>query len=332
MNNNLVLIIIKTKLPEKNKMKITSSIISFFLVKLTNKNMKIYPNGVVIFDLVDIICIGLILGYSTGKIIKIINKYYSNKSEDRLVSELKRISPVKKLTKYEPIRVPVKYFPRGGQQPETWHKFKIFLKNKRLARLALYLLRVTEPLRKLKQVRAALVFLNLLLYQGFGIVFSLDGNMTSLRLILSTSSAYLIGALISLLSVPGGIVFIVGPIITLVSRYEYIPPEMVNECKLLCQAAKQYYNKKFLIEMKALNPELEMPVNLNVEQGPFECEGEGVLFQRYLENKEKLKKQVGNYNELKSTFPECNDENVEQLEKTVNQLHEKIAEKIQAKF
>lgn len=294
--------------------------------------MKIYPNGVIIFDLVDIICIGLILGYSTGKIIKIINKYYLNKSEDRLVSELKKISPVKKLAKYKPIPVPVKYFPRGGQQHETWHKVKIFLKNKRLARLALYLLRVTEPLRKLKQVRVALAFLNLLLYQGFGIVFSLDGNMNSLRLIVSASSAYLIGSLVSLLSVPGGIVFIVGPIATLVSRYEYIPPELINECKLLCQATKQYYNKKFLIEMKALNPELEMPVNLNAGQGPFECKGEGVLFQRYLENQEKLKQQVHSYNELKSTFPECNDENVEQLEEIVNQLHQKIGEKIQTKF
>jgi len=172
--------------------------------------MKIYPNGLVVFDLVDIICIGLILAYSTGRII---NKYYLNRSEDRLISELKIISPVKKLTKYEPIRVPVKYFPRGSQQSETWHKFKIFLKNKKLARLALYLLRVTEPLCKLKQVRDDLVFLNLLLYQGFGIVFFLDGNMSSLQLILSASSAYLIGALISLLSVPGGIVFIVGPIL-----------------------------------------------------------------------------------------------------------------------
>ena len=43
MNNNLVLIIIKTKLPEKNKMKITSSIISFFLVKLTNKKYENLP-------------------------------------------------------------------------------------------------------------------------------------------------------------------------------------------------------------------------------------------------------------------------------------------------
>lgn len=47
--------------------------------------MKIYPNGVVVFDLVDIICIGLILGYSTGKIIK---KYYLNKCEDPLISEI----------------------------------------------------------------------------------------------------------------------------------------------------------------------------------------------------------------------------------------------------
>lgn len=73
--------------------------------------MKIYPNCIVIFDLLNLICIGLILGYSKGKIIKIIKKY-----KDPLVSELKKISPVKKLTKYTPVSVPIRYFPRGDQE------------------------------------------------------------------------------------------------------------------------------------------------------------------------------------------------------------------------
>ena len=58
--------------------------------------MKIYPNGLIILDPVDIICLGLILGYSTARIIKMLNKYYSNKSEDPLVSELKKYLQLKK--------------------------------------------------------------------------------------------------------------------------------------------------------------------------------------------------------------------------------------------
>ena len=35
---------------------------------------------------------------------------------------------------------------------------------------------------------------------------------------------------------------------------------------------------------------------------------------------------------MKFTFPACNDQNVEQLQEAVNQLHKKIGEKIRTKF
>ena len=61
--------------------------------------MKVYPNGLIVLDAIDIICFGLILGYSTGTIIKLLKKYYSNKNEDPLVSDLKRLSPIRKVKK-----------------------------------------------------------------------------------------------------------------------------------------------------------------------------------------------------------------------------------------
>jgi len=102
--------------------------------------MKVYPNGIIIVDKIDIICFGVILGYSTVKLIKMIKKYYSNKSQDPIVSELERISPVKNPTKYEPIHRLPRYLPRGGQLPNELKGVSILIKNKKLAKLVLHLL------------------------------------------------------------------------------------------------------------------------------------------------------------------------------------------------
>jgi len=37
--------------------------------------MKIYPNGLIVLDAIDIVCLGIILGYSTGTVIKLLKKY-----------------------------------------------------------------------------------------------------------------------------------------------------------------------------------------------------------------------------------------------------------------
>ena len=60
--------------------------------------------------------------------------------------------------------------------------------------------------------------------------------------------------------------------------------------------------------MKQLNPELGMPFNFDVEQVQY------------------------SNNKLKSTFSQCNDENLEELEQAVNQMHKKVGEKIQTEF
>nr|YP_009029079.1 hypothetical protein [Cylindrotheca closterium]AGH28615.1 hypothetical protein [Cylindrotheca closterium] len=278
--------------------------------------MKIYPNGLIILDAVDIISLGLLLGYSTARIIKMLNKYYSNKSEDPLVSELKKISPVKEIKKDKPLNVSVRYFPRGGEVKG----FLLDVKSKRIGKLIVYLLKITKRMRELKRVRTSLILLNILLFKKLGIAFVAEGSITYFRLIVLASSSYTIGALLALMATPGGFIFVLGPILTLIIRSEYVPIETVNRCRLLCEAIEKYYNKKLELEMKSFTPGLETPFNVNSEQGPFQCTGEGKLYQRYLKDKEKIENQVQYFNEFKVKFPQCNDATVEEIKSEIEEI------------
>lgn len=282
--------------------------------------MKIYPNGLIILDAVDIICLGLLLGYSTVRIIKMLNKYYSNKSEDPLVSELKKISPAKEIKEDKPLNVPVRYFTRGGQLPPGLKGFLLDVKSKQIGRLIVYLLKITKRMRELKRVRTVIVFLNILLFKKLGIAFAAGGSITHFRLIVLVSTSSTIGALLALIATPGGFIFVLGPILTLIIRSEYLPIETVNRCRLLCEAVEQYYNKKLELEMKSFTPGLETPFSVNSEQGPFQCTGEGKLSQRYLKNKEKIEKQVQYFNKFKDKFPECNDATVGDIKSEIGEI------------
>ena len=246
-----------------------------------------------------------------------LNKYYSNKFEDPLVSELKKISPVKEIRKYKPLKVPVRYFPRGGQLPPGLKGFLLDTKNKQIGKLIVYLLKITKRIRQLKRVRTALVFFNILLFKKLGIAFAAGGSITHVRLIVLVSTSSTIGALLALIATPGGFIFVLGPILTLAIRSEYTSIETINKCRLLCEAVEKYYNKKLELEMKSFTPELETPFSVNSEQGPFKCTGEGKLYQRYLKNKEKIENQVQHFNKFKDRFLECNDATVEQIKSEI---------------
>lgn len=282
--------------------------------------MKIYPNGLIILDAVDIICLGLLLGYSTARIIKMLNKYYSNKSKDPLVSELKKISPVKEIKKDKPLNVNVRYFPRGGELPPGLKGFLLDITDRRIGELIVYLLKITKRMRELKRVRTAIVFLNVLLFKKLGIAFAAGGSITHFRLIVLVSTSSTIGALLALMATPGGFIFVLGPILTLITRSEYVPIETINRCQLLCEAVEKYYNKKLELEMKSFTPGLETPFSVNSEQGPFQCTGEGKLYQRYLKDKEKIENQVQYFNEFKDKLPECNGATVEQLKSEIKEI------------
>ena len=286
--------------------------------------MKIYPSGLIVLDVVDVICLGLLLGYSTASIIKMLNKYYSNKSEDPLVSELKKISPVKEIKKDKPLNVLVRYFPRGGQILPELKAFLLHINNRQIGKLVVHVLKITKRIRELKRVKTALVFLNILLFKKLGIAFAAGGSLTHLRIVLLVSTSSTIGALIALMATPGGFIFVLGPILTLIARSEYISTENINTCRLLCEAAEKYYNKKLELEMKEFTPELETPFNVNPKQGPFKCTGEGKLYERYLKNKEKINNKVKNFNEFRNGFLECNDETLEEMKSKVKKISNKL--------
>lgn len=283
--------------------------------------MKIYPNGLIILDAIDIICLGLILGYSTGRVIKLLKTYYSNKNKDPLVSDLKRLSRVKK---NKPLNVPLHYFPRGGQLPPGLKGISVFIRNRRLGKVVIYLLKVTKKIRQLKRVKAALILLNVLLFKKVGIAFAAGGSINHIHILLLVSTSSTIGALLALLAAPGGFLFVLAPILTLISRYEYVSIETINRCQLLCEAAKEYHNKKLAIEMESFVREMETSVNISPDQGPFQCTGEGKLYQRYKENQEHLKNQVNTFNKIKHKFAECNNETVEEINEKIQKLSQKV--------
>lgn len=136
-----------------------------------------------------------------------------------------------------------------------------------------------------------------------------------------TSSSTVEALIAFLLTKSDGFLVVLVTILTLISRYEFISPEILDRCKLLCETAKEYHNKIFQMEMKALIKEM------GIGQGPFECK-KGELYQRHIENQEKLNKQIQHFNNIKQKFPECNNKTFEEVKEKV----EKISKKIQVEF
>ena len=311
------------------KWKLHLVIIHIFSFKLKEiNNMKVYPNGLIILDATDIICLGVILGYSTTTIVKLLKTYYSNKNEDPLVSDLKRLSPVKEKEKNKPLKVPIRYFPRGGQLPPGLKRISVFIKNKQLGKLVVILLRVTKKIRELKRVKSALILLNVLLFRKLGLAFAAGGSITHIHILLFVTTSSTAGALLALLSAAGGFIFVLAPLLTLISRYEFISSETVNRCRLLCEAAQEYHNKKLGIEMKSFAQEMETSLSLTSDEGPLQCTGEGKLYQRYKEGQEYLNNQVNNFNKIKNRFSECNDETADEI----NEKIQKISQKVRTEF
>ena len=286
--------------------------------------MKIYSNGLIVLDAIDIICLGFIMGFSTTKIIKILKKYYSNRNEDRLIVDLKRRSPVKESSKYEQFNSPIRYFPRGGQLPPGLKMIVILIKNRQFGTLIVYLLRVTKRIRKLKRIKAALICINVLLFKKLGIAFAAGGSMTHLEILVFISTCSTAGALLALLAAPSGYLFVLVPILTLIGRYEFISAETLNRCQLLCRAAKEYHNKQLGIEMKEFSKTMGIKIDLNSKQDVFECTSKGALYQRYKENQEHLNNQVGNFKKIRQKFPECHDETLDEVRTKIEKMREKI--------
>ena len=263
--------------------------------------MKIYPNGLIILDATDIICLGLILVYSTGTIIKLLKIYYASKNEDPLVSDLKRLSPVKEIKKEKnkPLKVPICYFPRSDQLPPDLKGISIFIRNKQLGKLVVILLKVTKKVRQLKKVKTALILLNVLLFKKLGIAFAAGESITHIHILLFVTTSSTAGALLALLLTTGGFIFVLGPLLTLISRHEFVSAETINRCRLLCEVVQEYHNKKLGIEMESFVQEMETSVSVNSDRGPFQYTSEGKLYQCYKENKEYLNKQVSNFNKIK---------------------------------
>ena len=200
---------------------------------------------------------------------------------------------------------------------------KVF-ENKRLGKLIFILSKITKKVRQLKKVKAALIILNMLLFKNLGIGFAVGGSMGYIQILVFVATSSTAGALLALLAAPGGFLFVLAPIVTIIHRYESVSAETINRCRLLCEAAKQYHNNKLAIEMKSFIQEMETSVNISSEQGQFECRDEGKLYQRYKENQEYLNEQIKTFEKIKDKFSECNDETIEEISEKIEKIRQKV--------
>ena len=221
------------------------------------------------------------------------------------------------------MRSPIQSFPRGGELlPAGLKMIIILIKNRQFGKLIVYLLRVTKRLRQLKQVKAALICLNILLFKKLGFAFAAGGSITHLEIFIFVSTSSTAGALLALLTAPSGYLFLLVPVLTLIGRYEFVSAETLNRCRLLCEAAREYHNKQLKLEMGEFPKTME--TSPDFKQGPFECTSNGTLYERYLENQEYMKGQIGNFEKIKQRFPECNNETENQINKKLEKIREKI--------
>jgi hypothetical protein len=190
------------------------------------------------------------MGFSTTKIIKILKKYYSNRNEDRLLTDLKRRSPLKESSKYEPLRSPIQCFPRGGELlPAGLKMIIILIKNRQFGKLIVYLVRVTKRLRQLKQVKAALICLNILLFKKLGFAFAAGGSTTHLEIFIFVTTSSTAGALLALLTAPSGYLFLLVPVLTLIGIYLEFQQKQTHIDQLgLIQVLKEINNHLVLLK------------------------------------------------------------------------------------
>ena len=286
--------------------------------------MKKYPNGLILLDIVDIICIAFFLGSSMALIIKEIKRRNQYKGEDPIVGELKEKSPMRKISRKNKklLKVPMV---RGGDLVKINLSSKLDLyskefKSRRISNLLRILMCAQKERRVLYAIRYFLFLLHIASIRRLGLSVSMGSSLGYVHVIVVASTSSIGGFIMTMLSTyPVTPLIMLSPLLILVKRFEFVP-DVYERCRILCEAAKEYYNNQLKIEMKGFNEEVISPLKFEFKEGPLECTEKGKLYQRYLENKDEVKRRVQYYTEFLDKFPECKDLNSETLDEIIQKL------------
>jgi hypothetical protein len=276
--------------------------------------MKKLYSGKLVLDRIDIVLISYTIGYSLSYVIR---KYNNNKkrtldpSLDPIINELKGKCRVVAVcidgTPYVPTM-------RGGGdgEQEVIKGFSLIIKNKRLAAIAVHIINIRRRQKLFEFIQLNLSFLNSLLSTNLGIHLCSGGNSSYIEIILLILPSSIGGFIMDQIlkqNVPLVGLFI--PIAIFYGREVEIIHDPAAKCRVLCQAAAEYHNKKYAIEMQ--QTVLENIPKINIFESfesefPFLCvEDRLSLLQRFKlrSNNFKNQKQVTYFRDFIKKFPEC---------------------------
>jgi hypothetical protein len=272
--------------------------------------IKRFSTGLIVLDALDIVCISI----SLGSTLAYLNRRRQEKQKiDPIIAELKQecalVRPVNiDGTPMKPV-IPVRV--RGGADIPLKGR-SLAIKNQKLARLVLAIIRFNKKYKQMKFLRLLFFALNNALTRTLSLRVAIGGSLDYIQIILlifpPTVAGYLIEQAISnpliTILVPLGLVFGRG--------IENIPEDdSLERCRFLCKYAAEYHNKELMIEMENLNSAIEdASIYLKLPLEPLECVEEKLsLLERFklrkLIESEKAKNRVQHFSKFIKNFPEC---------------------------
>ena len=273
--------------------------------------MKRLHNGVLIFDVIDIILISFLIGNSCAHLIR---KYKSKTNIDPIVKELKKECRVIAVNiDGKPLKFPLV---RGGDD------VSIIIKNKKFARLMRLLLTARKNQRLLQFLQANFTTLNLFLTATLDFRIAVGGSLDYTQIVLISGPSMLSGYLVAQI-VKNPLISVFLPLTLLYGRGIQDIQDPYESCRLLCKAAEQIHSRELAIEMSELNSLVgETFYNL-----PLICvEEKSSLVQRFklrkLVESEIVQNRVQYFSEFIKKFPECDGDSKIIFEQMIGKITE----------
>lgn len=273
--------------------------------------MKRLPTGVIVVDVLDIVCISISLGSTLAYLNR---RRRERKKIDPIVAELTRECPLVipvyiDGTPMKTIKPPMM---RGGTDIVLR---SVTIKSKKLTELVFKIIGLKKKYKQIKLLQLFFATLNSSLTINYGLRVALGGSLNYVDLIIITFPSTVAGYLMEQ-AISNPLVTILGPLIVIFGRgIEDIEDDPLEKCRLLCKFAEQYHNRELMIEMEILNSALEdasTAIQLPLEKVPLPlvCVEEKLsLLERFklrqLIQSGKAKKRVQYFSEFIKNFPEC---------------------------
>ena len=274
--------------------------------------MKRLHTGVILLDVIDILCIS----FSAGALIGYGYKKYRNyrriqiTGEDPIVDELKKKSPILMFSeKGKPLKLPVV---KGGDSRIQGRAYSLMIKSKKLAKILRAIVNARRSQKQLRFLQDCLTILNALLTTSTGFRFAAGGSLSYVQIILMTLPSTIGGFLVAAIA-EYPVASALLPIAIVLGRDLEDVPDPYEKCRILCKAAEEYHNKQLALEMenfRSLVNDASDALQLPLDQVPLICtENKLSLTQRFRLKKiirsVKARKQVQHFSEFIKKFPEC---------------------------